>query len=98
MSGVRVSPPVLIKIKEVAGIRTYIEETVYELTEKVSWPTWEELQKSSIIVLITSVIIALAVWVMDYVFGINSVFEDDSGNSVEWAWRGILGLFYKEFT
>jgi len=74
---------VLIKIKKVAGIRTYIEETVYELTQKVSWPTWEELQKSSIIVLITSVIIALAVWVMDYVFGI-------------WPgdWKGLLGFYY----
>ena len=73
-----------------AGIRTYIEETVYELTQKVSWPTWEELQKSSIIVLITSVIIALAVWVMDYVFGIWPV--ADSAQS--FSWRGILGFIY----
>jgi len=75
---------VLIKIKEVAGIRAYIEETVHELTQKVSWPTWEELQTSAIIVLITSVLISLAVWVMDYAFGI-------------WPgdWKGLLGFFYE---
>lgn len=73
-----------------AGIRTYIEETVHELTQKVSWPTWEELQTSAIIVLITSIIIALAVWVMDYLFGIWPVNNDDPS----FQWRGILGFIY----
>ncbi len=72
-----------------AGIRAYIEETVHELTQKVSWPTWEELQSSAIIVLVTSVIIALAVWAMDYIFGIRAVAEDAS-----FQWRGILGFIY----
>ena len=64
-----------------AGIRTYIEETINELTNKVSWPSWEDLQTSSIIVLTTSVILSLIIWLMDYAFGIWSV-ED------EWGWRG----------
>lgn len=75
---------------KVAGIRTYIEETVHELTQKVSWPTWEELQTSAIIVLVTSIIIALAVWVMDYFFGIWPVNENDPS----FQWRGILGFIY----
>ena len=51
-----------------AGIRTYVEEIVNELSNKVSWPTWEELQTSSVIVLVTSIILALIIWLMDYAF------------------------------
>ena len=56
-----------------AGIKTYIEEAVHELTTKVSWPTWEELQTSAIIVLVTCIILSLLIWVMDTVFGVSSV-------------------------
>jgi preprotein translocase subunit SecE len=75
-----------------AGIRTYIEETVNELTNKVTWPTWENLQSSSIIVLITCMILSLIIWLMDYVFGIWSVPDN------EWGWRGILGFIYEFLT
>ena len=70
------------------SLRTYIEDTVDELVNKVSWPTWEDLQASSVIVLVASIIIALVVWLMDFVFGINS-----EGT----FWRGVLGLFYDMF-
>ena len=46
----------------------YIEETKNELLDKVSWPTWSELQSSAIIVMVASVIIALVVFVMDFSF------------------------------
>ncbi|MCD6068665.1 MAG: preprotein translocase subunit SecE [Bacteroidetes bacterium] len=49
-------------------IRTYFEETTNELVHKTSWPTWPELQSSSIVVLVASVIIALLVMGMDYGF------------------------------
>jgi len=75
-----------------AGIRTYIEETVNELTNKVTWPTWENLQTSSIIVLVTCMILSLIIWLMDYVFGIWSVPDN------EWGWRGILGFIYEFLT
>jgi preprotein translocase subunit SecE len=52
-----------------AGFRAYIEEVVDELFNKVSWPTWSELQSSAIIVLIASFLIALIVYIMDSVFG-----------------------------
>jgi preprotein translocase subunit SecE len=48
--------------------RAYIDESVDELLNKVSWPTWNELQSSSLIVLIASVIIALIVFLMDSSF------------------------------
>ena len=49
-------------------IGTYLSETKNELLNKVSWPTWPELQSSAIVVMISSVIIALVVFSMDFVF------------------------------
>ena len=46
----------------------YIFESYDELMNKVSWPTWSELQSSSIVVAIASVIIALIIFAMDSVF------------------------------
>ncbi len=67
-------------------IRTYVHETVQELVHKVSWPSWKDLQNSAVIVLVASIMIAFAIFVMDYIFGINS-----EGS----AWRGILGYIYE---
>ena len=47
---------------------TYIKESYDELINKVSWPTWSELQSSSIVVAIATVIIALIIYVMDSAF------------------------------
>jgi preprotein translocase subunit SecE len=49
-------------------IKTYFAETYSELVNKVSWPTWQELQSSAIVVMIASLIIALIVFVMDKSF------------------------------
>jgi preprotein translocase subunit SecE len=51
-------------------IGNYVAETKNELVNKVSWPTWPELQSSAIVVMISSVIIALVVFAMDFVFEI----------------------------
>ncbi len=40
-------------------------ESYYELTNKVTWPSWAELVSSTILVLIASIIFALFVFVMD---------------------------------
>lgn len=45
------------------------QTTVDELTNKVSWPTWEELRSSLVIVLIASLIFALTIYVIDLGFG-----------------------------
>jgi len=48
-----------------ASVSEYIKESYIELTQKVTWPTWRELQNSSILVLIASIIISLVIFVMD---------------------------------
>ena len=45
-----------------------IKESYNELVNKVSWPTWSELQNSSIVVAIATVIIALIIYFMDSIF------------------------------
>ncbi len=45
----------------------YIKLSYDELMNKVSWPTWEDLQESTIIVMITSLLIALIIGLIDIV-------------------------------
>ena len=46
----------------------YLKESFTELTQKVTWPTWEKLQSSALLVLVTTIILAAGVWVIDYAF------------------------------
>jgi preprotein translocase subunit SecE len=66
-------------------IKTYISEVITELFEKVTWPTWSELQNSSFVVLIASAMVSLIIWAMDFVVG---------NNPLGLFWRGILGFIY----
>ncbi|MES2005183.1 MAG: preprotein translocase subunit SecE [Bacteroidota bacterium] len=47
-------------------ITTYFKESYRELLEKVTWPSWTQLQQSTVIVLVATVIITAMVWVMDF--------------------------------
>ena len=47
---------------------TYIDEVPEELTKKVSWPTWAELQSSAIVVLVASLIASAIIFAMDKSF------------------------------
>ncbi len=49
-------------------LKGYIQDSYNELIHKVSWPTWSELQRSAVIVMVASLIIALIVFVMDFSF------------------------------
>ena len=49
-------------------IATYFKESYDELMHKVSWPTWGELQGSATVVLVASVILAIVIWDMDFIF------------------------------
>jgi preprotein translocase subunit SecE len=69
-------------------ITQYFKDSYEELVTKVTWPTWRELQGSSVLVFVASIIIAAVVFIMDWVFGVNS---DDS------IWSGLVGLIYKLF-
>jgi len=48
-----------------AKVSEYIKESYIELTQKVTWPTWRELQNSAVLVLIAAFIIAIIIMVMD---------------------------------
>ena len=48
-------------------VTTYFRESYKELVEKVTWPNWTELQQSTVIVLIATLLTTLIVWLMDTV-------------------------------
>jgi preprotein translocase subunit SecE len=50
-----------------ANIGTYIQEAYDELVHKVSWPSWDELQQTTIIVLVSLIIITMLIFGMDFV-------------------------------
>ena len=69
-----------------SNLINFVKESYVEMTTKVTWPTWKELQSSSILVMVASVIISSIVFLMDYTFGINSATA---------IWRGVLGWIYE---
>jgi preprotein translocase subunit SecE len=77
----------IFKLPKVASFKEYLNETYTEMVHRVTWPTWKELQNSTILVVVASVLFALMIGLMDFVFGANP----DS-----W-WKGILGAFYSLF-
>ncbi|MFC0771671.1 preprotein translocase subunit SecE [Terrimonas alba] len=50
-------------------ITTYFKESYKELTEKVTWPNWDQLQQSTMIVLVSTLVITALVSLMDFVAG-----------------------------
>ena len=48
-------------------IGTYVKESWKELTTKVTWPTWDKLQSSAILVMVTTLILAVIIWLIDLV-------------------------------
>ena len=58
-------------------ISTYFKESYKELMEKVTWPTWSQLQQSTMIVLGATLVITAIVWVMDFVAagGLNQIYK-----------------------
>jgi preprotein translocase subunit SecE len=47
-------------------ISNYFRDSYTELTEKVTWPSWMQLQQSTVIVLVATVLITAMVWIMDF--------------------------------
>ena len=54
-------------------ISAYIRDSYKEMGEKVTWPNWEQLQQSTMIVLVATLVITGIVALMD--FGINGVLK-----------------------
>ena len=48
-------------------IAIYFKESYKELTEKVTWPNWAQLQQSTMIVLVATLVITGVVWAMDLI-------------------------------
>ena len=46
----------------------YVKESYTELTQKVTWPSWEKLQSSALLVLVATIILAAVIWVIDFAF------------------------------
>ena len=63
---------------------SYIQDTYNELIHNVTWPTWEELQNNTVLVVVASILLSLAIFVMDKVVG----------NDPNFWWNGVLGYIY----
>ena len=64
--GVRI--PLLLLIKKVKDMFKYFKDSYNELVNKVTWPSFKQLSGSVKVVMVASVIFALVVLVMDFVF------------------------------
>jgi preprotein translocase subunit SecE len=45
----------------------YLKDSYKELVHKVTWPNWDQLQQSTMIVLGSTLLLTFVVWVMDFV-------------------------------
>ncbi len=59
------------------------------MVHNVTWPTWQELQNNTILVVVASILISLTIFAMDFLFGISG--EDDA------TWKGLIGFIYGIF-
>ena len=46
-------------------VKSYFQESYEELVHKTSWPSWADLQKTTVLVAVASVLIALLIFAMD---------------------------------
>ncbi|MDE1191041.1 MAG: preprotein translocase subunit SecE [Arachidicoccus sp.] len=46
-------------------LSAYFKDSYDELVHKVTWPTWSALQQSTAIVLVSTLLLTLIVWLMD---------------------------------
>ncbi len=50
-------------------IQLWLKDYTDELLYKVQWPTFEELQSSTIIVFVSCLLLAVVIFAMDFAFG-----------------------------
>ncbi len=50
------------------SIVNYVKASYDELIHKVTWPSWSELQNSTMVVGVATLLIALIVYLMDFSF------------------------------
>jgi len=57
----------LYKEQAIMKITNFVKDSYYELNEKVSWPKWDQLQQSTMIVLGATIFITAIVALMDFI-------------------------------
>ena len=59
------------------NIIKYVKDSYIELNNKMTWISWEEAQKSTVVVAIFTIIFSLAVFAVDKVFqlGLSEYFK-----------------------
>ena len=56
------------KHKKLLKLKKFIIDSIDELRNKVTWPKFSELQSSSVLVLVASLIFAIIIGAIDFVF------------------------------
>ncbi len=51
-----------------AKFTNYVKESFVELTKKTTWPSWDKLQESALLVMVSTIVLALVLWLVDFVF------------------------------
>ena len=46
----------------------YLKESYVELVKKTTWPTWDKLQSSALLVMVTTILLAAVIWLVDFGF------------------------------
>ena len=49
-------------------IINYFKDCYVELVQKTTWPNWQKLQSSALLVMVTTVILAVALFLIDFTF------------------------------
>jgi len=64
-------------MKQINKIRSIFKETVEEMRYKVSWLKYSELQSSTTLVIVGTLVFALVIWAIDSVFenGITVLYD-----------------------
>ena len=76
----------------------YVKESYEELMHKVSWPTFKELQGSAVVVAVAALILAVIVFLMDYITGVQFIpGTEAAAESDNHGWAGLLGYLYSLF-
>ena len=50
-----------------AAIITYLKESYDELMNKVTWPSWKELQESTVLTFVSILVLSALIFLMDFI-------------------------------
>jgi preprotein translocase subunit SecE len=82
-------------------VSNYVKESYDELMHKVSWPTFKELQNSAVVVAVAALILALIVFLMDFITGVQYIpgahHISPEAQAEQSGWAGLLGYLYSLF-